>query len=752
MSRTHAEAHKRIKLIATEIDRLLTRLRAVAEEDEAAMRAEISRAADTVRGSQELGEWAAFLEAHSHLIARGGALALLQCAVGLASASLVTLAAEEWALGRTWKVNWLRRTQRPRDWAPGHQLRALDLAGLRPRAWVHLGEGRLLGPSPGHGLRIQSVLGAAPALDSPPERRAIEALLLLHDRTFLVAGSDGSLQHWTAAPLSQQARAHGHQGPITALSASQDGAHALTLGADGDLHFWSVAPLRKLHTIATSGRPPRVIELSSGGGYAITGHADGRVELHPTGDKGKHRSLAGHRSPIERLISRKGLLISSDNRGEIRCWSMPSGELQRELRGHRQPVGFLWVDEANRTLLSSSSDGQLRLWSLETGELLQAAASPHGGATCACPLPENRLALGCADGTVLSFDLTSGALVPIGFHEGPIAHVALVEENALLSCGLDRVARLWLLTPHPAAPQRAVLGLDGDGLRALCQTTGGELEHFDFAEGRRLRKLHLDPGAVATPLLAHNRLLLDSPPPTLAPFRSAPPSQRLHTLRVLETDQWQPLATLEGHRLPARIALVDEKTRWIATACADGEVKLWDFSSFACLLSLRGHEAPVQALAFEPGGIELYALYAGNEVCAWSTRSGKLLRRVQLQHAPEQPLTLLQAAGERELIMAGAGGEIGRWDAETGKRTKGWRAHPGEILSLSLDSDGELLATGGEDHRLRLWKRSTGRLLTQYDFPGPVSGCAFLPDGRLAAWTPLGEPHYLKFIDWAQDD
>lgn len=752
MTRTHAEAHKRIKLIATEIDRLLTKLRSMAEDDETALRSEVLRAADTVRGSQELAEWTAFLDAHTHLIARGGALALLQGAVGLATGSLVTLAAEEWALGRSWKVNWLRRIQRPRDWSPGLQLRAFDLAGYRGAAWAVLDGGRLLGPGPSGGLRLQQTLGHAILAETAPERRSIEAIAVLPTGGLLVAGGDGSLQQWALDPLAQQARQPGHPEAITALCTSADGAHALTLGAEGGLIFWSTAPLKKLAALGTEGRPPRVIALSPGASYAITGHADGRVELLPTGEKGKHKILRGHEAPVERLVARKGLLISSDGRGEIRFWAMPSGEPLRVLPGHRFPVGFLWLEESTSRLLSSSSDGQIHLWSTETGELLQSASTGHGGATAACALPDGRLALGSADGAVVTFDPSTGALGVVGFHEGPVSKVAAIEGSALLSCGLDRVARLWLVGPAATAPQRSVLGLDEEGLRALCQTTGNELELHDFAEGRRLRKIAVEPGVSALPLLPQGRLLLDATPPALPLFGSAPAQERLHAIRVIETEQWQTTCVLAGHRLRARLALADEQQRWIATATADGEVKLWDFTAGGELLALRGYDAPVLALAFEPGGIELYALYAGNEVCAWSTRSGKLLRRVPLQYAPEQPLTLLQAAGERELVMAGAGGEVGRWDAESGRRTKGWRAHPGEIRALALDTDGELLATGGEDRRLRLWKRSTGRQLAQYDFTGPVAGCRFLPDGRLAAWTLLGEPHYLKFIDWAQDD
>lgn len=752
MSRSHAESHRRIKLISAEIDRLLTRLRSLGEGDPARVLSELVATAATARHQPELLEWAAFLDAHAHLIARGGALALLQGAVGLASASLVTLAAEEWALGRSWKVNWLRRTQRPRDWSPGSLLRAFDLEGYRGGAWVVLGGKQLLGPTgPTGGLRVQGLLDSLVTSEAAPERRGVEAILPVAGGALLVAGDDGSLQVWGSEPLAQQSRQGGHTGAVTALHASADGQQALTLGADGAMIFWSVSPLKKLHTMAPEGRPPRVVTLSPGGSYAIAGYSDGRVELHPTGDKGRHKVLRGHQAPVERLLALKGVLISSDNRGEIRLWSMPSGEPLRELRGHQRPVGFLWAHEGR--LLSSSSDGQVRLWAIETGEPLLSLAGVGDGLQAACALSDGRVGLGAVDGSVRLLDTATGATTPVGSHEGPVVSLWPVDDNALLSCGLDRVARLWLLGgAAPNLAQRAVQGLDADGLRALCVTTTGETEMFDFAEGRRLRKITTEPGTRVQSLLEHGRLLIDTAAPPLPLFGSAPADQRLHTLRVVEADQGQPLLTLTGHRLAVRAALVDDKARWLATGSADGEVKLWDFTTGAPLLALRGHDAPVLALAFEPDGIELYALYQGNEVCTWSTRSGKLLRRVPLQHAPEHPLSLLGAAGERELVMAGHGGEIGRWDAESGRRTKGWRAHPGEVRALSLDPDGELLATGGDDRRVRLWKRSTGKLLTQYDFTAPVAGCRFLPDGRLAAWSDLGEPHYLKFVDWAQDD
>lgn len=754
MSRTHAESHRRIKLISAEIDRLLTRLRPL-NDDPRRILAEVAGVAQAAREQPELAEWSAFLDAHAHLIARGGAVALLQHAVGLASSSLVTLAADEWALGRGWKVNWFRRTQRPRDWHPGHLLRTFDLEGYRA-ATFHLlaGGARLLSPAAGGGLRVYNLGDGTIATESGPERRAIEAIAPLPDGTALVAGDDGSLQSWALDPLAQRGRQAGHQGAVLAMDVAPGGRHALTLGADGAMIFWSTDPLRKVATFEPTQRSPRVVALSPSGTYVFAGHASGRVEIWSTAERKVVRALKAHRAPVERIVvdAAQNQLITSASDGTIAFWAMPSGELLRQVQGHRGAASFLWLD-ATLGLLSGGSDGQLRLWA--PGSEAPTWSQPQGdGVTAVSLLPGGKLAVGAADGAVKLLDPKTGAASLVGHHEGPVVALLGVDNNALLTCGLDRAARLWIIDPPAsAAHQRAVLGLDAEGQRALCQTTTGELEHFDFAEGRRLRKFPLAEGTrVAASLLENNQLLLDTRRAPLDMFESVQPLPHAHTLRLVDAERGEVLRTLEGHKLGVRAALVDPRGRLLATGSADGEVRLWDLTSGACVHALQAYEAPIVALAFEPEGIELYALYQGNEACTWSTRSGKLLRRIQLQYPPEMPLLHMIAAGEHELIMAGVGGEIGRWDAESGRRTKSWRAHGAEIRALALSPEGDLLASGSDDRQIRLWKRSSGKQLAHYDLPAPAAGCRFLPDGRLAVWSTHGEPHYLKFVDWAQDD
>ncbi len=61
-------------------------------------------------------------------------------------------------------------------------------------------------------------------------------------------------------------------------------------------------------------------------------------------------------------------------------------------------------------------------------------------------------------------------------------------------------------------------------------------------------------------------------------------------------------------------------------------------------------------------------------------------------------------------------------------------AHPGGVTAVSVSHDGSLLATGGQDRVVRLWKRTGDRfepVLAVSDLSGPVRGLQFGADDRL---------------------
>ena len=103
----------------------------------------------------------------------------------------------------------------------------------------------------------------------------------------------------------------------------------------------------------------------------------------------------------------------------------------------------------------------------------------------------------------------------------------------------------------------------------------------------------------------------------------------------------------------------------------------------------------------------------------------------------------------RRLAVAGISGPCAVVDAVTGLSTQRLAGHQGGTLALSWSAKGELIATGGQDGRVKLWVGGSGALLRELDGGAAwVEHVAFSPDGthlaatagkRLRIWKSDGE-------------
>jgi WD40 repeat protein len=480
--------------------------------------------------------------------------------------------------------------------------------------------------------------------------------------------------------------------------------------------------------------------------------------------------VAAHQAPINRVLAHPDgeRAFTASNDRTIRVWSIATGDQLQELRGHRGPISHLLLDAAGERLLSGGVDDAALLWSLAEGRAVAALPGHSAGVSVLRFGASGQLFTGSNEGLVRAFGEGGEPRGILGIHEGPVAEV-LPLEHAVLSTGLDGSAQLWPLPPPPPAPPspapaplqvRTTAGLDPEGQRAVCISTAGEVELWDLSEARKLRRVTTleDNQRLAASLLERGLVLLDSGRAPLTLFESVQPLPHRHTLRLVEAEQGETIHTLEGHRMPVRTAVIDPKGKLLATGDAGGEIRLWNLQTGDLVHALTAHRAPILTLAFEAEGTELVSLAgpAGEgpgEVFCWSVRPGKLARRLALLPPPDGAATVLRLVpGVREIVLGTQNGQVARHDMDSGKRTRIWAAHEAEIRAIALDDEGNLVATAGDDRQIKLWRRSTGKLLARYDASARVAGLLFLPDGRLAASFERGEPHHLKFVDWGMED
>jgi WD40 repeat protein/DNA-binding SARP family transcriptional activator len=216
----------------------------------------------------------------------------------------------------------------------------------------------------------------------------------------------------------------------------------------------------------------------------------------------------------------------------------------------------------------------------------------------------------------------------------------------------------------------------------------------------------------------------------------------------------QPHVVLRGHDGFVWNLTFNADGQRVATASADGTVRVWDVDTGEQQLILAGHSGDVWAIAFSASGALLASGGEDQNICLWDAHTGQLLHQwhahgsivyslcfaesgdllasaggdgtvrlwdiadtagavspqcvEQFDHPGE--VRALATAGET-LASAGASGAIRMWDLRTRQLRLELRGHTAAVPSLALSRDGDWLASASFDRTVRLWNARQGRAI-----------------------------------------
>jgi WD40 repeat protein len=139
----------------------------------------------------------------------------------------------------------------------------------------------------------------------------------------------------------------------------------------------------------------------------------------------------------------------------------------------------------------------------------------------------------------------------------------------------------------------------------------------------------------------------------------------------------------------------------VASGGVDGTIRLWDTATGQSQRGLRGHAAPVLAVACSPDGATLASADFRGTVNFWDLAA--LAERTTLSASGEEVSTLAFAPDGRTLAVA-VHRVVQLWDVATGSRVAKLSGHEGKVQCLAFSPDGTHLATGGHDRTVRLWQ------------------------------------------------
>lgn len=145
--------------------------------------------------------------------------------------------------------------------------------------------------------------------------------------------------------------------------------------------------------------------------------------------------------------------------------------------------------------------------------------------------------------------------------------------------------------------------------------------------------------------------------------------------------------------------------RQLATCGADRQVRLVDFPSGENMRSLEGHTHHVLSVDWQDDGRRLVSASADTTIKVWNLQTGEIERTIP---AGGKGVTSLAFAGTTSQFAAASGeGKVTLYDANDGGQKRVYSAVTSFQHAVATDGDGEMLAAGGEDGTLRIWKTAT---------------------------------------------
>lgn len=283
-------------------------------------------------------------------------------------------------------------------------------------------------------------------------------------------------------------------------------------------------------------------------------------------------------------------------------------------------------------------------------------------------------------------------------HPGGAYCVRFVDSERLLSGGADRLVKLWQLADRQeirrfVGHQKTVSAVDlsRDGRTIVSASHDQTIRWWNLRSGRaQLFRGHTGP---------------------VRDVCYAPDGRGMASVsddrRVIF---WQRRAARPRVVLVKRgilYAVAVSSRGAIATGGEDRQIRLYGNSRGAGTRQLSGHAGSVRALVFSPDGKVLISGGEDQTLLVWKLRENK---RTALWGHQGAVTRLAIARRQPWLASASRDRTVKLWNYRTGKLLGTLNGFSDQVLAVSFSADDRLLAAGGKDGTLRVWRLPSAQM------------------------------------------
>lgn len=463
----------------------------------------------------------------------------------------------------------------------------------------------------------------------------VSAILLAEDNTVFCGTTSGALEVWKDKSSTASFIPIGKP-KITALAATPDG-NSLLVGDTNGATIWvdlreqrAAVPLRE-HTGAINSA-----DISPDGRMAVTAGHDRLIVTWDVSRQQRIRVLRGHEHPVRavKFSFDNKWLVSGDQLGNVIVWDVSSGtQAWSTVVDQSQPISAVAFSRDQRVVVAGTSAGYTQTFNFKQRQRLSRVFHQAHVDDLTFTADASSLLVATSLGNVSRWWQAPAVPKSISGHQGSVRFAALdASGQRAVTGGHDKRLCVWDVDQ---ATLRYSLENEGEaitsgalssaGHRAVTGSFGSGVVFWDLIAGKRLAKRY-----------GHAKRILSFAFSADGNFVASGSDD--HTVRIWDFASQKTQRTINLDA-PVHFVTFSPDGSQLFTSTIDprgwqlpGRQQLWETATGKPLLELKGHNAVVNAAAFDLDGRELTSCGADGQLCRWTVATGE---RIHASYRPD---------------------------------------------------------------------------------------------------------------------
>jgi WD40 repeat protein len=490
------------------------------------------------------------------------------------------------------------------------------------------------------------------------------------------------------------------------------------------------------HSAARAHRPERIVyetkepdvfgfAIDSSGLRLAIENTVGETHIVDLNNGGAILKLTGYKTKvIEVQFSKTGMLATTHKDGSVLIWDL-SSQTKRIIAEPSGSTFYRLNFSPDGKLLAAAgeSENAAFVWDLEKCTRTPLLSEPGDAVISVAFAPNCRhLATGSKSGMIKIFELESGQVVAkYQAHTSHIWSLAFHPNgDRFASGGGDDSVKVWSLSLALAAAAQKPIALieiaplgtieaHRDQVSRVAFSTGGETLASSSWDGTVL---------LSDASTMQSLACLDAHGGRVDGLAFLPGDSRLVTAELKGTvriwhvrrDRLKP-KILRAHTQPMVALALHPNGKSIASGGWDGQVLVWDLATGANQLiypkstDIDPKHVEVASLTYSPSGERVFAAFGNGQIIAFDASTGNRLFRVVDKPAGYIHTIAISPDGQL-LASTGEDGKVRVWNALSGESIISFNAHLAKVMSVLFTPSGLHLISSGADGIIKVWDRT----------------------------------------------